>query len=239
LGFIWISLSGLKFELEFKFESSSLYRGKLGKTFLPPGGPTTPLSAQLPFWPAVAQQPNRRPPPTTRRTPPLISGARAASRWRHADVAVVTSFFIALAEAKAKARPCRSWPPSRRAPRPSSASQPSTYPALPAAIRNRRHNPLSSPNPSRLGGTRSPVHTPVRRRRRRSWWGEGGVGGSPWECRPLRRSEPPVGRADPAVVKRAYFHYLHVAAPPSSSSSPTSCAAFLHQRLHYGPWRPR
>jgi hypothetical protein len=57
-----------------------------------------------------------------------------------------------------------------------STSRPSTYPALPTAIRSRRRDPRGSPNPSRLKGIHFPVHTPARRRRRRSggrrrhWW---------------------------------------------------------------------
>jgi hypothetical protein len=53
-----------------------------------------------------------------------------------------------------------------------------------------------------------------------------------------------MGGAGPAVAKHAYlpyFLYFHDVAPPSpkSSSTPTSRAAALHQRLHFGSWPPR
>jgi hypothetical protein len=70
--------------------------------------------------------------------------------------------------AKAKARRAGHGLAVAARPAPPSTSRPSTYPALPAAIRSRRRDPRGSPNPSRLGGIHSPVHTPARWRRRRS-----------------------------------------------------------------------
>jgi hypothetical protein len=75
---------------------------------------------------------------------------------------------------------------------------------------------------------------PEKERRGRRRREAGGVGG----CSP-RRPEPLVGGAGPAVVKGAYFLCFNIATTLSSSFSPTSRAALLHRRLHYGLWPPR
>jgi hypothetical protein len=121
---------------------------------------------------------------------------------------------------KAKAQARRSWPPSRHAPRPSSTSRPSTYPALPAAIRRHRRDPLSSPNPSRLRGTRSPVHTPARRRRRRS-------GGEKEELDAARGN----------AVRREDWSRPWEEPAPLSSSAPASTASTSPHRRHLPPRR--
>jgi hypothetical protein len=122
--------------------------------------------------------------------------------------------------AKAKVRPRRSWPLSRCAPRPSSASLPSTYPALPAAIRSRRHNPLGSPNPSRLGDPFPCPHT--RTPEEEEKWGE------------KEELEAACGNA---ILREDWSHPWEEPAPPSSSA-PTSTAS-TSPRRHLLPSRRR
>jgi hypothetical protein len=125
-----------------------------------------------------------------------------------------------------KARPRRSWPPSRRAPRPSGASLPSTYPRLPAAIRSRRRNPQGSPNPSHLGGFNPlPTHPQAggeggRRRRRRME--------APEAALPTAKPEPPAGRSQTRGSQARLRPLCFLSFPFPVSSL---CFPYLRRRL--------
>jgi hypothetical protein len=181
--------------------------------------------------------------PRPNTTPPDATYRRAEHRrWqvgpalRHDGVALTSpSSSLSLPlwlTAKAKARRAGRGLAVAARPASPSASQPSTCPRAARCYKSRHRDPRGSPNPSRLGGVHSPVRPPTRWRRR----SEGGRRRDwrrPWERRPPRRPEPPVGGAGPAVVKRTClhcFHYFHSVAPPSSSSSspPMSRATSLH-----------
>jgi hypothetical protein len=105
-------------------------------------------SANRPRLPAYHAPPRRS----------LPGGGRLASRRRHRRHPPSLPLWLTPAP---KRWPRRSWPPSRRAPRPPGASLPSTYPHATAAIRSRRRDPHGIPNLSRLGGIQSPAHLPA------------------------------------------------------------------------------
>jgi hypothetical protein len=140
--------------------------------------------------------------------------------------------FTALADAGAKARPRRSWPPSRRAPRPSGASLPSTY-----TPRYRRYKkllpPLTAlPTLAALGDsipcppTRKPEEKEKGKRRRSME--------APGAAPPAAKPEPPARRS------RTRGSQARLRPPASSASStsrrlstsPTSAASFLVTAPH-------
>jgi hypothetical protein len=123
--------------------------------------------------------------------PPLSSGARAVSRWHHANVVVVIPSLPLWLTAKAKARRAGRGLAIAAHPASPSASRPSTCPAPPAAIRSRRRDPWGSPNPSRLGGESTPLSTHLHA------GGQGEVGGRRWNWR------PPVGTLSAAKTGAA------------------------------------
>jgi hypothetical protein len=209
------------------------------------GGPPTSIPAQPPFQPSRGPTPN--PPASTyRRTEHCRWQAGPAPR--HAGVAMTSPSssptFATLADGQSESGARRSWPRRRGAPRVPRRIPTVHVPRAATAIRAAAETPRGSPNPSRLWGNHSPVRPPTRRRRRRSEGGRRRDWSRPWERRPPRRPEPPVGGAGPAVATRTclpcflYFHDV-TPPPPSSSSPPTSRATALHQRLHYGSWPPR
>jgi hypothetical protein len=144
---------------------------------------------------------------------------------RHAGVMLTSPSSLPLwLTAKAKARPLWSWPPSRRAPQPFSASLPSTYPTLPAAIKSRLRNPLDSPNPSRLGGSIPlPTHPHVGEEEK---WGEKEVleaargnavrrkdRSRPWEEPAPQSSSAPASTASTSLRRRLLPSRQQVAPP--------------------------
>jgi hypothetical protein len=204
-------------------------------------GPPTSLLAQPRFQPT--SRPSYRPcrPPTARRPPPT-------ARWGPPRVTLVSSSSsspLALWLTPAPKRgPRRSWPPSRRAPRPPGASLPSTYPA--------RSRPYKKPPPPMAlptlaaPGESNPLPTypqleeKEKGRRRRS---SEAPGAAPPDAKP----EPPARRSRTRgsqarlrpLLPRLPLHravLLPLPAPPPSSSPRR---APLHRRLHFGQWPPR
>jgi hypothetical protein len=116
--------------------------------------------------------------------------------------------------AKAKARPHRSWPQSRRAPQPSSACLSSTYPALHAAIRSRRRNPWTLPTLAASGDPLPCPHT--RTPEEEEKWGE--------------KEELEAARGN-AVRREDRSRPWEEPAPPSSSAPASTASTSPRSRL--------
>jgi hypothetical protein len=159
-----------------------------------------------------------------------------ADRWDPHDVTLAspvtspssTRLFPFHWRRRAKAPGSPPWRPRGVPPRAAAASWSSTCPCAPAAISSHAAGPRGSPNPSRLEGESSPVHTATGEE-------EGGGEGGEEESKAVRgnavrredRSRPWEEPDPPSSSARASSASASTP-PPSSSSSLTSRTALLH-----------
>jgi hypothetical protein len=207
-------------------------------------GPPTSLSTHgrfRPIGPLSHPPAPARLPRAARRS--LPSGGRLASRRRHRRHPPPLALWLTPAP---KRGPRRSWPPSRRAPRPPGASLPYTY-----TPRSRRYKKPPSPPMAlpTLAASGDPVPCPPTRKpeekekgkRRRSTE-------APEAAPPAAKPEPPARRSRtrgsqarlrPLLPRLPLHHVVSLlplpAPPPSSSLRRTP----LHRCLRLGQWPPR